>query len=190
MRISFTILTIILYHSIFAQVQVSPNFILAQEFSKEISLYKAKSFLLKEVLNPSQNDVQFEIDPLAASSSGELTSLVYRCESQNLEGLILGFYGNFWNESGVVYKGYAFLNFPKAKALELLQKISETIERQSSFLSSDYDNNNIFFKYDDLYFLITKNMELSIRVFWNDFDAEWTATAFNRTKKRFEKSIK
>ncbi len=190
MRTFLTITSIIYTSSLFAQIPVSQNFLLAQEFSKEIALYKAKSFLLTEVFKPSQQPVRFEIDPLSASSSGELTSLVYNCKSQNMEGLLLGFYGDYWNESGIVYKGYAFKNFTKTEALQLLKILSETIEIHLSYLSADYDNNNVFFQFGDFSFLITKSSEPSIRVFWNDFDAEWTSTAFNRTKKRFEKYLK
>ena len=35
--------------------------------------------------------LKFEIEALAASNSGELTSLVYKCEIQHKEGLVLGF---------------------------------------------------------------------------------------------------
>lgn len=138
----------------------------------------------------SEEIVQFEIDPLAASTSGELTSLVYSCKAKNIEGLILGFYGDFWNEPGVVYKGYAFKNLPKEKALKLLNKINETIVNQNTYLNEGKDNNNIYFQFDDIYILVYKNFEPKIRVFWNDFDAEWSLIAFNRTKERFEKSIK
>jgi hypothetical protein len=107
-----------------------------------------------------------------------------------MEGLLMGFYGNYWNDDGVIYKGYAFKNFPKEKALELLTKISETIENQNAYLTEDMDNNNIYFQYDDVLILIYKNIEPNIRVFWNDFDASWSLSAFKLTKKRFEKSIK
>ena len=52
--------------------------------------------------------IKFDIDPLAAASSGELTSLVYGCDEKNLSGLVLGFYGSRWNDAGIVYQAYAF----------------------------------------------------------------------------------
>ena len=144
--------------SLYSQFALSSNFLLAQEFSKEVTLYKAKAYVINEILGGSEDVIQFEIDPLAATTSGELTSLVYKCAIQSKEGLILGFYGNYWNDEGIVFKGYAFKNFPKEKALQLLLKISETIDKQLPFLNEDSNNNNVYFQYDDVTFLIYKDM--------------------------------
>lgn len=182
---------ILLTQVVFSQVaQNQNNIFYAKEFSKEISLYKAKSFVVDDLLGASNAVVKFEIDPLAATASGELTSLVYKCEELNKEGLILGFYGDYWNTAGVVYQGYGFKNLPKEKALELLQKLEEAKANFNKYLSDDTDNNNIYFTYDDLTFLIYKSSETRIRVFWKTFDAEWQDIAFKRTKRRFEKKVK
>jgi hypothetical protein len=82
MKSFLTVLLIAASQLAVAQYSVNSNFLLAQEYSKEISLYKAKSFVIKEILNTSEEVVRFEIDPLAASTSGELTSLVYKCEAK------------------------------------------------------------------------------------------------------------
>ncbi len=106
--------------------------------------------------------------------------------------MILGFYGNYWNENGVLYKGYAFKNLTKEEALGLLNKISETIEANADYLSEDQDINNLYFQYEDLLFLVYMPSELHttrIRVIWKSFDAEWEISTFSRTKKRFEKRI-
>lgn len=184
-------LLILLSQAVFSQVaQTQNNIIYAKEFSKEISLYKAKSFVINDLLAGSEKIVKFEIDPLAATASGELTSLVYKCEELKKEGLILGFYGDYWNTTGVVYQGYGFKNLPKEKALELLQKIEDAKTNFNKYLSDDSDSNNIYFTYDDLTFLIYQSSETRIRVFWKTFDAEWQDVAFKRTKRRFEKKIK
>ena len=96
---SFILLHYFLFpFSSFSQISTaSSGSFWAKEYSKEIALYKAKTFVLNDVLGISKDIVQFYIDPLAAASSGELTTLVYRCEAKNKEGLILGFYGNRWN---------------------------------------------------------------------------------------------
>lgn len=188
MKIKLLMVSIILSHSVIAQVAISSGFIFSKEFSKEISLYKAKAFVMNEIFSASEDVVQFEIDPLAATISGEVTSLVYRCEKKNVEGLLLGFYGNYWNDAGVVYQGYAFKNLPKDKALELLNKITRTIEEQREYLLKNTDN-NVYFQYDDIIVLIYMLQFTTIRIFWNNFDAEWEITAFRRTKKRFEKSL-
>ena len=163
----------------------------AKEFSKEISLFKSKEFLFKNVLGSTEQIVPFEVIPLAAASSGELTTLLYKCETKNKEGIILGFYGDYWNEAGVLYQGYSFKNLEKDKAIEFLNKIVASIEENKKFLNENGDNNNIFFKYDDMDVLIWTNLgTYSIRIFWQGFDSTWEKTAFERSKRRFEKKIK
>lgn len=177
---------------IYSQVKVNSNNIwTAKEFSKEISLFKSKEFLFKNVLESTEKVTPFEVIPLAAASSGELTTLLYKCEAKQKEGLILGFYGDYWNESGVLYQGYSFKNLEKDKAIEFLNKIVTSIEENKKFLNDNSDNNNIFFKYEDMDVLIWTNAgTYSIRIFWQGFDSTWEKTAFERSKRRFEKKIK
>jgi hypothetical protein len=190
MKAKLLLVSLIISNSIIAQISSSSGYYNAKEYSKEISLYRAKAFVMADVLLPTENVVQFEIDPLAATSSGEVTSLFYKCKEKNKEGLVLGFYGNYWNKAGALYQGYGFKNLPKDNALELLNKITQTIEEQRKFLDKDQDNNNVYFRYDDLVILIyTLSIDPRIRIFWQDFDAEWQITAFKRTKKRFERSL-
>jgi hypothetical protein len=177
---------------IYSQIKVNSNNIwAAKEFSKEISLFKSKEFLFKNVLESTEKVTQFEVIPLAAASSGELTTLLYKCEAKQKEGLILGFYGDYWNEAGVLYQGYSFKNLEKEKAIEFLNKIVTSIEENKKFLNDNSDNNNIFFKYEDMDVLIWTNAgTYSIRIFWLGFDSTWEKTAFERSKRRFEKKIK
>lgn len=186
------VLLIIANNLIFSQVKINSNNIwTAKEFSKEISLFKSKEFLFKNVLGSTEQIVPFEVIPLAAASSGELTTLLYKCDTKQKEGLILGFYGDYWNEAGVLYQGYSFKNLEKEKAMEFLNKIVTSIEENKKFLNESGDNNNIFFKYDDMDVLIWTNAgTYSIRIFWQGFDSTWEKTAFERSKRRFEKKIK
>ena len=186
------VLLIIVNNLIFSQVKINSNNIwTAKEFSKEISLFKSKQFLFKNVLGSTEQIVPFEVIPLAAASSGELTTLLYKCDTKQKEGLILGFYGDYWNEAGVLYQGYSFKNLEKEKAMEFLNKIVASIEENKKFLNESGDNNNIFFKYDDMDVLIWTNAgTYSIRIFWQGFDSTWEKTAFERSKRRFEKKIK
>lgn len=188
----FKILFITLIYSTISYAQISTNsgIYFAKEFSKDQALYKAKEFVMTNVLGVENTLTKFEIDPLAAASSGELTSLVYGCSEKNMSGLVLGFYGNRWNESGVRYQVYAFKNLPEKKALEILSRVEKYIDNESKYLSSDSDNNNIYFKYDDMTFLICNDGSTKIRVFWNGFDSEWEAIAFGRTIRRFKRKIK
>jgi hypothetical protein len=193
MKIKITILSILSSLTFcFSQVKVNSNNVwTAKEFSKEISLFKSKEFLFKNVLGSTEQIVPFEVIPLAAASSGELTTLLYKCETKNKEGIILGFYGDYWNEAGVLYQGYSFKNLEKDKAIEFLNKIVASIEENKKFLNENGDNNNIFFKYDDMDVLIWTNAgTYSIRIFWQGFDSTWEKTAFERSKRRFEKKIK
>jgi hypothetical protein len=160
-----------------------------KEFSKDIALFRAKDFVVNSVFGEHSNTVQFELDPLAAASSGELTSLVYRSEVLNMEGLILGFFGNHTTDAGTPYQAYAFKNLPAAKAKELLNMIESKIKENDKYLSNDPGSNNIYFSYDDLTFIIDFDGQTNIRVFWNDFDAKWDGTAFKRTKRRLFKKL-
>jgi hypothetical protein len=166
-----------------------PGFWAGKEYSKEVSLYRAKSFLVTEILKQPKSVIRFTIDPLAAASSGELTSLSYECEEQMMQGMILAFYGSYWNEHGVIYQGYGFKNLPKDKALDLMNTISKVLEENESFLKVNYDNNNVHLIYDDLSIIIPAGAFPRIRVFWKSFDAEWEITAFKRTKRRLERKL-
>ena len=186
------VLLIVINNLIYSQVKVNSNNIwTAKEFSKEISLFKSKEFLFKNVLGSTNEVVPFEVIPLAAASSGELTTLLYKCDTKQKEGLILGFYGDYRNDAGVLYQVYSFKNLEKEKAMEFLNKIVTSIEENKKFLNESGDNNNIFFKYDDMDVLIWTNAgTYSIRIFWQGFDSTWEKTAFERSKRRFEKKIK
>jgi hypothetical protein len=191
MKNKLSFLLILMSITTYSQVKAnSDNFWTAKEFSKDISLYRSKEFLFKKVLGSSEKVVSFEIIPLAASNSGELTTLIYKCEEKNKEGLILCFYGDYWNDNGVLYQGYAFKNLEKNNAIEFLSKIEKSINDNLDYLKTDFDNNNIFFVYDDIEVLIWVNAGIyTIRVFWNGFDSTWEKTAFERSKRRFEKKI-
>ena len=193
MKIKLSLLIFILTNTLlFSQVQTnSNNMFYAKEFSKEVALYNSKNFLFKTVLGSTEQIEKFEIIPLAAASSGELTTLLYKSEAKQKEGLILGFYGNYWNNAGVVYQGFAFKNIEKNEAIKFLTKIQDAIDDNRKYLQDENDNNNIYFKYDDIDVLIwSNNNDYTIRLFWNGFDSSWEKLAFDRSKRRFEKKIK
>lgn len=163
----------------------------AKEYSKDEALFRAKEFLMQEVIGTNENEVGFSIIPLASAKSGELTTLIYSCESKGLEGLILGFYGSFWNKEGVLYTGYGFKKLDRDQAIKFLNKITTSFETNSKFLKKDHDNNIIIFQYDDIKVMLSApSMSNSIRLFWGKFDSTWEATAYSRTVKRFSKKIK
>lgn len=175
-----------------AQVASGPtamSYFVAKEFSKDIALYRAKDFVVKNILGKNDAVVEFEMDPLAATASGEVTSLVYNCRALKKEGLILGFFGSRWNDAGVIYQAYAFKELPSNKAVELMNKIETVIKEKSKYLNAEPNSNNIYFSYDDMTFIITMNVTTEIRIFWEGFDASWEGVAFKRTKRRLLKKL-
>jgi len=187
-RLTLIFITIVSF-SLYSQMS-SKGMIGAKEWSKEESLFKAKQFLVTNIFEISEKPIKFYVDPLAASSSGELTTLIYKCEDKNKEGLLLGFYGNYWNEAGVLYQGYSFKNFTKEEANDFLKKIEDVVKENKEFFSKDIDNNNVTFKYGDIQIILyTDYKTTKFRLFWNGFDSTWENTSFERTKMRFEKKI-
>ena len=174
-----------------AQVSESESWF-AKSYSKTEALHKAKAFLLQDILRVGASVVQVSIDALAATDSGELTSLVY--ESQQSRGLVLGFFNWSWKDSGAVYQRYAFKHFPEESARTLLAKLDSVLEEQDKYISADKDNNNATFVYEDVLFVVYWDADGGagkvVRAFWNGFDSEWTTTALNRTRKRFEKKLR
>jgi hypothetical protein len=193
-KIFFTILLLMFTFFSFSQInstQTNGNIWVAKEFSKSVALFRAKSFLYRKVLGSEEKLNSFEIMPLAAASSGELTTLLYQSYTKDKEGMILGFFGDYWNDSGVSYQGYAFRNFSKEDALSFLNKISQVIENHRKYLKEDPDNNNIYFSFQDIDVLIYASEDnFSIRLFWNHFDSSWEKTAFDRSKRRFESNLR
>ena len=188
----YLLFAFLIFQNTFSQVKQEPgNIIGVKAYSKEISLFRGKAFIIKEVLGLNKEVVQFQLDPMEAASSGELTTLYYSCEFLNKEGIVFGFYGDYINEYGLIYKGYSYKNFDKKQGIELLQKIDEAKIKNALFLQDNSDNNNIYLTYDDITVLIyRKEQQFKYRVFWKDFDAEWGDFAFKRTKKKFEEKVK
>ena len=193
MRLGVIIFLLVVVQSVTAQYHefpIGPLYFLGREYSKEVSLYRGKKFLMNEVLDVSGEVTQFEIDALTAATSGELTTLAYQCQVLDKEGLILGFYGSYWNAEGVVFQGYAYKNLPKELAVEFLMKISDVIDKYDLYLDKDDDRNNVCFYFNDFLILIYKDRTdglVRLRVFWDSFDSEWTGASFERTKRRFER---
>lgn len=193
MRLKIILLLTILFlgQLSFGQVKATNlNYVwAAKEFSKDVAQFRAKSFLYRNILGIDENVGKFELTALAAASSGELTTLLYKAEEKNKEGMLLGFFGDYWNESGAVYQGYAFKNLDKNDAYEFLTKVSEAIEQNDKYLKNSTSDNNIYFSYKDIDVIIYFGGQ-SMRLFWNNFDSSWDRTAFDRSKRRFEKRTK
>ncbi|MEO8590828.1 MAG: hypothetical protein ABI432_15740 [Flavobacteriales bacterium] len=177
-----------------AQIAASPyvTSYAAQHESAEFALFKAKQFLIENLFTVDGNAIEFVVDPLHASTTGELTTLVYECKEQKLSGLLLAFYGTYWNEAGVTFTGYGFKNLKAEQAAALLKKISEEATKHEAFLRADGDNNNISFTFDDIKIVLWYGPAQStyrLRLFWNEFDSSWYQAACDKTTKRLAKAI-
>jgi len=162
------------------------NMVYAKEYSKEIAEHYAKSFAMDNIIGTTNESIRFVVDAVAASSSGQLTTLLYKCDKLDKKGLILGFFGSRWNDAGAVYQAYAFKQMPLDEAKGLLDSISSSIEKQWQFLDQAKGSNNVCFQYGDIRVLIYKSALFTpgIRLFWNGFDSNWEDTGFDETKKR------
>jgi hypothetical protein len=189
MRIKIIIAALIICQPLIAQIPTSFGFTLSKASGDDISFAKAKTYFIKEILDSPKEVIQFEFDRIASSTSGDLTSFIYKCQGKNKEGLILAFYGDYWNDAGDIYKGYIFKDLPKDKAIEFLSKVAENVEEQRNFLSKT-SNSNVYIEYDDMTIVISKNMETKIQILWSGFDTDWENWAFTRTKRRIEKGLK
>jgi hypothetical protein len=172
------------------QVKPSEGGVFSQMYSKEITEYRAKEYIVNEILNvPNRKAIDVEISALTASKSGELTSVVYNCPQLKKGGLLFCFYNERINEFSLRYNGYAFSYYEFEKAKELFYIIDSLFYQKEGFLvNNDY---NTIYKWDDvtlvLYQLAGSKM---IRVLWNGFDSEWNQANMNTTKKRCEKFFK
>lgn len=164
-------------------------------WDKDISVFYGNEFLTKNIFKSSDNSVlKFQTIGLAAVNSGEITTVLYKTEDGNSEGLLLCFYGNYWNDAGVLYTGYGFKNLDKEKAFEFLNLIQKNLDENKDYLTKGgtnvYSGNNIYFKYNDINIIMGYSFgNLNIRMFWQTFDSSWNEGAFQKSKRRFEKKI-
>ncbi len=188
------IIALISLTNCYSQVKAPPflfGYFMAKSYSKEISVSKAKAFVINDILGLKDDVGRFEIEALAASSSGELTSLIYNCPDKNKSGLILCFYNDYWNDNGVSYQGYKFKDIPKEDAIRLFATLDSVGYANEKYLQEDHDA-NIFFTFQDITFLLYNGWSAGspIRVFWGNFDADWQASAYNKTEDKFKKKFK
>jgi hypothetical protein len=82
----------------YGQINTTKGGILSQEYSKEITEYKIKEFIVREVLQvPDKQVIDVEINSLTASKSGELTIVIYNCNALKQRGLVFGFWSEYSN---------------------------------------------------------------------------------------------
>lgn len=193
MRLIFTILFLTVGYVASAQVRGEAG-LLSQSFSKLITEYRVKEFIVSELLDvPNKQVLEVEIDALTASASGELTTVIYYCRELNKKGLVFGFWDARVNDFNVRFKGYAFKHFDFETANELINNLDYVLEEKKSIIQLDNNaglSKNAIYKFDDVTFIFYKS-ELGanlIRVIWGEFDSEWNQAnvkAMSRRIKRF-----
>jgi hypothetical protein len=194
MKPTLLLMTCFIHASLMAQVpttnykKYSSFYFSAKEYSADIALRDAKTFVIENVIGESDEVIKFVVSPAEASKSGELMTLLYKCKRKNLQGLILGFYGPNRDELGTNATFYAFKDLPDKKAIELLNKIQAAASENAKFIDESKDKNNIFFTYDDITVLIYNTGAVTkLRIYWNGFDSDWEWSTFQRTKDDYYK---
>lgn len=158
------------------------NFVL-DKVNKEITLHISKEFLIKQ-LGSSNKVVKLEADPLTITESGELTTIIYRCDDKNARGMLFGFFNDVVNEVGVSYTIYNFKNLNESQSLELMSKLDNLIDTHKDYLFENPRVNNIYFDHDDITFIIYYDNKIKMRLLWNGFDSEWESRSFQWANKK------
>jgi hypothetical protein len=167
----------------------SKSHFFAKQWSVDYTLEVSKIYLLENIISISETEERLVLDVLNASNSGQISSICYSGDSAKTTGMLLAFYGNYWNDNGVIYQGYSFKNFHPEKAVTFLKKLLEVSEKNQKFLDRSYDNNNIIFKFEDLTIIIYSNSATKFRILWNGFDSEWSYLEAQKTLLKFEAFI-
>jgi len=142
MKLKLFVLTILLSNAIIAQIPTKLGFTLSGKYSEDIAITKAQKFLLKEIFDHPEGIIQIELDRIASTISGDLNLFFYSYKDK--KGLLLAFYGDYWNDAGDVYKGFVFKNLSENKTLELLNQIDRILSEQKEYLSKAANSHAIF----------------------------------------------
>lgn len=172
----------------YSYISYFPSDIEIKSAAKEISQFRAKEFIINNIIGDNKGkEIKFETESLASDDSGGLISVAFNCNEVSKKGLLLAFIGYNKNQNGEILRGYGFRDIPLNDAKELLSRIEAVRETNKKYLSNDTNVNNVYIEYQDIKFVIYKDFGSKIRVFWNGFEVIWEDTAFNRSKRRLDK---
>ena len=177
---------------LFGQVNSIHGGVFAQSYSKEITEYRVKEFIIRDILQiPDKQTIEVHINALTASKSGQLTTIIYDCKELAKRGLVFGFWNDQINDFNLRYQGYAFKNFEFEKSKDLLDNLEKVLEEKNDILSAGNEDlsKNALYKFDDIIFIFYKDVfgANQIRVLWNGFDSEWNQSNLQTMKRRFYK---
>jgi hypothetical protein len=183
--------SLIVIFSLNLSSQVRDESLMSQGYNKALTQFKTKEYIIKDILNiPVDEIIGVEIDAITASKFGEISTVVYNCESLDKKGLVFTFWANRINDYNTNYMGYAFRNIEYDKAAILFEKLEKIMTEKKSVLNKGY-NWNAVFRWEDLYFVFyVEGASNKIRVFWNGYDSDWNQSNLKTTSRRFKKSFK
>lgn len=171
-----------------------------RKYNQDITLYESKRFVIDSIIGRSSSPVYLEIDAIAAAKSGELTTIVYSCDSLKRKGVVFCFWSDFWNKYGTDFKGFKYKRLTNDEAYTLIKMILNEVGKFSkrTYSGMSYmgglmvDGGETYFDYLGMTILLTGNKEgvSNIRLFWGDFDAEWNIGDVERMKKRLDQKNK
>ncbi|ELI6455774.1 hypothetical protein [Flavobacterium psychrophilum] len=168
-----------------------PNITDTKKIAKQISQFRSKEFIINNIIGPTNgNEIKFETESLASDDSGGLITVAFNCDTVKKNGLLLAFFGENENEEGLISEAYAFRAIPLKDAQALLNRIDEVRKSNEKYLSDDTNVNNVYIEFEDIKFVIYRDLSSLIRVFWNGFEVVWEDTAFKRSKRRLDKWFK
>ena len=190
MKTISTILVICLFcFSSFGQTRGG---VLSQEESKKITEYYCKQYIVDEVLKiPDRQAVEVYIDAITASTSGEITTVLYECSSLQKKGVVFAFWNDYIDKL-LPYKGFGFCNLEFEKANVLFNDLVAVLNQENLILSNI--TGNLVFKSDDVTLLFSNSgsfiSKRTIRVWYDKFDSDWNQANLKTTIKRFRKFFK
>lgn len=165
-----------------------PNITDTKKIAKQISQFRSKEFIINNIIGSTNGkEIKFETESLASDDSGGLITVAFNCDAVEKNGLLLAFFGENENAQGQISEAYAFRAIPLKEAQALLKRIDEVRKSNDKYLSDDSNVNNVYIEFEDIKFVIYRDMSSLIRVFWNGFEVVWEDTAFKRSKRRLDK---
>ena len=163
--------------------------VLSQEESKKITEYYCKQYIVDEVLKiPDRQSIEVYIDAITASTSGEITTVLYKCSSLKKKGVVLAFW-NDYIDILLPYKGFGFCNLEIEKANILFNDL-EALMNQENLILANITGNKVF-KSDNITLLFSNSGSFlgkrTIRVWFDKFDSDWNQANLKTTIRRFRK---
>jgi hypothetical protein len=155
---------------------------------KEAAKYQSIYHLINK-LGKEENRIvtPIKIEALSSDNSGEITTLFYNCNEKEEAGLIIGFFNAELVINSTFQESSNFLILNSEQTNELLQAIDNIGDKWDK--NNDYGDNSIYFSIDELTIFMDRE-KVTMRLFWKNFDSDWSFSSFNRTKKRYEKYLK